>query len=46
MKASVYGQFVGGETEPEMIETVKRLQKVGVRPMLAVPMEEDRDASL
>eukprot|EP00079_Xenopus_tropicalis_P018620 XP_004920682.1 PREDICTED: probable proline dehydrogenase 2 isoform X1 [Xenopus tropicalis] len=41
MKGSVYGQFVAGETLPEIRECVERLRQLGIRPMLAVPIEED-----
>ncbi|XP_053327130.1 hydroxyproline dehydrogenase [Spea bombifrons] len=41
MRGSVYGQFVAGETLPEIQECVGRLRKLGIRPMLAVPIEED-----
>ncbi|XP_075035113.1 hydroxyproline dehydrogenase [Mixophyes fleayi] len=41
MRGSVYGQFVAGETLPEIQVCVDRLGKLGIRPMLAVPIEED-----
>ncbi|XP_063285160.1 hydroxyproline dehydrogenase [Pelobates fuscus] len=41
MRRSVYGQFVAGETIPEIKDSVSRLRKMGIRPMLAVPIEED-----
>ncbi|XP_063791404.1 hydroxyproline dehydrogenase isoform X2 [Pseudophryne corroboree] len=41
MRGSVYGQFVAGESLPEIQACVDRLGKLGIRPMLAVPIEED-----
>ncbi|OCT58810.1 hypothetical protein XELAEV_18001298mg [Xenopus laevis] len=41
MKGSVYGQFVAGETLPEIRVCVDRLRQLGIHPMLAVPIEED-----
>ncbi|KAM4697688.1 hydroxyproline dehydrogenase [Rhinophrynus dorsalis] len=41
MKGSVYGQFVAGDTLPEIQLCVDRLANLGIRPMLAVPIEED-----
>nr|XP_014352499.1 PREDICTED: probable proline dehydrogenase 2 [Latimeria chalumnae] len=41
MKASVYGQFVAGETLPEIQRSMEKLKSLGIRPMLAVPIEED-----
>ncbi|KAM8962467.1 hydroxyproline dehydrogenase [Pelodytes ibericus] len=41
MRGSVYGQFVAGETVCEISECIGRLRKLGIRPMLAVPIEED-----
>lgn len=41
MRGSVYGQFVAGETLPEIQECMERLARLGIRPMLAVPIEED-----
>ncbi|XP_072273375.1 hydroxyproline dehydrogenase [Pyxicephalus adspersus] len=41
MRSTVYGQFVAGETLPEIQASMERLRKLGIRPMLAVPIEED-----
>ncbi|KAM3916869.1 hydroxyproline dehydrogenase [Leptodactylus fuscus] len=41
MRVSVYGQFVAGETLPEIQACMDRLARLGIRPMLAVPIEED-----
>ncbi|XP_043942177.1 hydroxyproline dehydrogenase isoform X2 [Protopterus annectens] len=41
MKASAYGQFVAGETLPEIQQSMEKLKRMGIRPMLAVPIEED-----
>ncbi|KAM9304835.1 hydroxyproline dehydrogenase [Gastrophryne carolinensis] len=41
MRGTVYGQFVAGETLPEIQSCMERLRKLGIRPMLAVPIEED-----
>lgn len=41
MRGSVYGQFVAGETLPEIQACMERLARLGIRPMLAVPIEED-----
>ncbi|XP_067326601.1 hydroxyproline dehydrogenase [Anolis sagrei] len=41
LRLTLYGQFVAGETQGEIKETLQRLQGLGVRPLLAVPIEED-----
>lgn len=41
LRLTLYGQFVAGETQKEIKETLQRLQHLGVRPLLAVPIEED-----
>ncbi|XP_061445611.1 hydroxyproline dehydrogenase [Rhineura floridana] len=41
LRLTLYGQFVAGETHKEIKETLQRLQSLGVRPLLAVPIEED-----
>ncbi|KAM5153042.1 hydroxyproline dehydrogenase [Mantella aurantiaca] len=41
MRGTVYGQFVAGESLPEIQACVERLRRLGIRPMLAVPIEED-----
>ncbi|KAA0725446.1 Hydroxyproline dehydrogenase [Triplophysa tibetana] len=41
MRPSVYAQFVAGETEREIAESMQKMSSLGLRPMLAVPIEED-----
>ncbi|XP_062919101.1 hydroxyproline dehydrogenase isoform X2 [Mobula hypostoma] len=41
MKVTVYGQFVAGETVPEIQGCTEALRRVGVHTMLAVPLEDD-----
>nr|XP_033802341.1 hydroxyproline dehydrogenase [Geotrypetes seraphini] len=41
MRASVYGQFVAGESLSEIQQCMEKLRKMGICPMLAVPIEED-----
>ncbi|XP_074162820.1 hydroxyproline dehydrogenase [Sminthopsis crassicaudata] len=41
LRASVYGQFVAGESTAEVRDSVQRLQGLGLRPLLAVPIEEE-----
>ncbi|KAJ6654426.1 hypothetical protein lerEdw1_007019 [Lerista edwardsae] len=41
LRCTLYGQFVAGETQEEIKDTLQRLQHLGVRPLLAVPIEED-----
>ncbi|XP_044527139.1 hydroxyproline dehydrogenase isoform X2 [Gracilinanus agilis] len=41
LRASVYGQFVAGETTAEVQGSVQRLQGLRLRPLLAVPTEEE-----
>ncbi|XP_066486431.1 hydroxyproline dehydrogenase [Tiliqua scincoides] len=41
LRCTLYGQFVAGETPKEIQNTLQRLQHLGVRPLLAVPIEED-----
>ncbi|NXL40904.1 HYPDH dehydrogenase, partial [Glaucidium brasilianum] len=40
LRATFYGQFVGGETPRELAAAGARLRALGLRPMLAVPTEE------
>ncbi|XP_066521723.1 hydroxyproline dehydrogenase isoform X2 [Hoplias malabaricus] len=35
------GKFVAGETEEEIAESMEKMSLLGLRPMLAVPIEED-----
>ncbi|XP_074787066.1 hydroxyproline dehydrogenase [Athene noctua] len=39
LRATFYGQFVGGETPRELAAAGARLRALGLRPMLAVPTE-------
>ncbi|XP_060112709.1 hydroxyproline dehydrogenase [Heteronotia binoei] len=41
LRLTFYGQFVAGETPEEIKATLQRLQQLKVRPLLAVPIEED-----
>ncbi|XP_056626499.1 hydroxyproline dehydrogenase [Triplophysa dalaica] len=41
LRPSVYAQFVAGETEIEIAESMQKMSSLGLRPMLAVPIEED-----
>ncbi|XP_077169881.1 hydroxyproline dehydrogenase [Paroedura picta] len=41
LRLTLYGQFVAGETRQEIEATLQRLQQLKVRPLLAVPIEED-----
>uniref|UniRef100_A0A8D0HG10 Proline dehydrogenase n=1 Tax=Sphenodon punctatus TaxID=8508 RepID=A0A8D0HG10_SPHPU len=41
LRLTLYGQFVAGETTQEIEATLQRLRVLGVRPLLAVPIEED-----
>ncbi|XP_008826275.1 hydroxyproline dehydrogenase [Nannospalax galili] len=45
LRASIYGQFVAGETAEEVRGCVQRLQALGLRPLLAVPTEEEPDSA-
>ncbi|XP_006899777.1 PREDICTED: probable proline dehydrogenase 2 [Elephantulus edwardii] len=44
LRASFYGQFVAGETAEEVKDCVLQLQHLGLRPLLAVPTEEEPDS--
>ncbi|XP_059855412.1 hydroxyproline dehydrogenase isoform X3 [Delphinus delphis] len=46
LRASVYGQFVAGETTEEVRGCVQQLQSLGLRPLLAVPTEEEPDSAV
>lgn len=37
----MYAQFVAGENESEISQSMKKMSLLGLRPMLAVPIEED-----
>uniref|UniRef100_A0A8C3JYR2 Proline dehydrogenase n=1 Tax=Calidris pygmaea TaxID=425635 RepID=A0A8C3JYR2_9CHAR len=41
LRATFYGHFVGGQTHGEVVATARRLRAMGLRPMLALPTEED-----
>ncbi|XP_030630426.1 hydroxyproline dehydrogenase [Chanos chanos] len=41
LRPSVYAQFVAGETENEIAESMEKMSSLGLHPMLAVPIEED-----
>ncbi|XP_024857852.1 hydroxyproline dehydrogenase isoform X2 [Kryptolebias marmoratus] len=41
LRPTVYAQFVAGENETEISQSMKKMSLLGLRPMLAVPMEED-----
>ncbi|XP_010892574.1 hydroxyproline dehydrogenase [Esox lucius] len=41
MRPSVYAQFVAGESEGEIAQSMEKMSCLGLRPMLAVPIEED-----
>ncbi|XP_051692043.2 hydroxyproline dehydrogenase [Oryctolagus cuniculus] len=45
LRASFYGQFVAGETAEEVRGCVRQLQALGLRPLLAVPIEEEPDSA-
>ncbi|XP_070307929.1 hydroxyproline dehydrogenase isoform X3 [Odocoileus virginianus] len=45
LRASIYGQFVAGETTEEVRGCVLQLQTLGLRPLLAVPIEEEPDSA-
>ncbi|XP_055992494.1 hydroxyproline dehydrogenase [Sorex fumeus] len=46
LRASIYGQFVAGETPAEVRGCVQQLQTLGLRPLLAVPTEEEPDSAV
>lgn len=41
LRPTVYAQFVAGEKESEISQSMKKMSLLGLRPMLAVPIEED-----
>ncbi|XP_044035799.1 hydroxyproline dehydrogenase [Siniperca chuatsi] len=41
LRPTVYAQFVAGENESEISQSMEKLSLLGLRPMLAVPIEED-----
>ncbi|XP_021496867.1 hydroxyproline dehydrogenase isoform X9 [Meriones unguiculatus] len=45
LRASVYGQFVAGETAEEVEGCVRQLRALGLQPLLAVPTEEEPESA-
>ncbi|RVE59541.1 hypothetical protein OJAV_G00189710 [Oryzias javanicus] len=41
LRPTVYAQFVAGENENEIARSMEKMSLLGLRPMLAVPIEED-----
>ncbi|XP_043958863.1 hydroxyproline dehydrogenase isoform X1 [Gambusia affinis] len=41
LRPTVYAQFVAGENETEISQSMGKMSLLGLRPMLAVPIEED-----
>uniref|UniRef100_A0A8C7XWD4 Proline dehydrogenase n=1 Tax=Oryzias sinensis TaxID=183150 RepID=A0A8C7XWD4_9TELE len=41
LRPTVYAQFVAGENESEISQSMEKMSLLGLRPMLAVPIEED-----
>ncbi|KAM9715971.1 hydroxyproline dehydrogenase isoform 1-T2 [Menidia menidia] len=41
LRPTVYAQFVAGESEGEISQSMEKMSLLGLRPMLAVPIEED-----
>lgn len=41
LRPTVYSQFVAGEKKGEISQSMKKMSLLGMRPMLAVPIEED-----
>lgn len=41
LRPTVYAQFVAGESESEIAQSMKKMSSLGLRSMLAVPIEED-----
>ncbi|XP_069011761.1 hydroxyproline dehydrogenase [Embiotoca jacksoni] len=41
LRPTVYAQFVAGENESEISHSMEKMSWLGLRPMLAVPIEED-----
>ncbi|XP_061088488.1 hydroxyproline dehydrogenase isoform X1 [Conger conger] len=46
LRPTVYAQFVAGETEGEIAVAMEKMSSLGLRPMLAVPIEEDLGESI
>ncbi|XP_040032160.2 hydroxyproline dehydrogenase [Gasterosteus aculeatus] len=45
LRPTVYAQFVAGEDEGEISQSMQKMSSLGLRPMLAVPIEEDLGAT-
>lgn len=45
LRASIYGQFVAGETAEEVRGCVQQLRALGLQPLLAVPTEEEPESA-
>ncbi|XP_026170635.1 hydroxyproline dehydrogenase isoform X3 [Mastacembelus armatus] len=41
LRPTVYAQFVAGENDREISQSMEKMSLLGLRPMLAVPIEED-----
>ncbi|XP_042253873.1 hydroxyproline dehydrogenase [Thunnus maccoyii] len=46
LRPTVYAQFVAGENESEISQSMEKMSLLGLRPMLAVPIEEDLGESI
>ncbi|KAM4715394.1 hydroxyproline dehydrogenase [Anableps anableps] len=46
LRPTVYAQFVAGENEREISQSMGKMSLLGLRPMLAVPIEEDLGESI
>lgn len=46
LRPTVYAQFVAGENESEISRSMEKMSLLGLRPMLAVPIEEDLGESV
>ncbi|XP_054913890.1 hydroxyproline dehydrogenase isoform X2 [Poeciliopsis prolifica] len=46
LRPTVYAQFVAGENETEISQSMRKMSLLGLRPMLAVPIEEDLGESI
>lgn len=41
LRGSVYGHFVGGDSPRQLQATAQRLRDLGLRPLLALPSEDE-----
>ncbi|XP_024913291.1 hydroxyproline dehydrogenase [Cynoglossus semilaevis] len=46
VRPTIYSQFVAGENETQISESMDKMKRLGLRPMLAVPIEEDLGESI